>query len=292
MTMLRALNSIAKHTPLARPLIFAKSFVAKPKSQNAEVEVLARLLARYDVPRRFVEFGFSGWEFNCAGLIKDWQGLLIDGDSYNVTIARTILSKRIQSYHCWITLENIQIVREYASHGAIGVLSIDVDGNDYWFLEALIDLKPAIIISEYNSSFGLVPVTVPYDPAFDRREKHPSGTYYGASLSALTHLAQTNGYSLIEVEQSGVNAFFLRSDLLAPADIPLKPEQAFRAKQFSDGSTSNDKWARICHLPFIDVVTGSASLPSGLEMPVLDGPTDEPGDVQGTGRAVEGRPTR
>jgi hypothetical protein len=96
-------------------------------------------------------------------------------------------------------------------------------------------------------------VTVPYDPNFDRRKKDESGTYYGASLSAINNLANRNGYSLIEVSNSGVNAFFVRKDLLTVDDIELKPDLAFREKYFLDGSRPSQQWAKIKHLAFVDV---------------------------------------
>ena len=89
-----------------------------------------------------------------------------------------------------------------------------------------------MIIAEYNSSFGLRPVSVEYDPIFDRNKKHVSGMYFGASLTALSHLAEQNGYSLIEVGNTGINAFFIRNDLLNPEDIVLKPHNAFREYKF------------------------------------------------------------
>lgn len=248
-----------KRTPLLKPLIFAKGLVARPMSQNEEALILKRLLSRYDVPTRFVEFGFSGWEFNCASLADRWSGLLIDGDQYNVTIARTILASRIKSDCRWITLESLDIVRAFASGGGLGILSVDVDGNDYWFLDALVDLAPSIIIVEYNSSFGARPITCPYDPHFDRTVKHESRLYYGASLSAVTHLAERNGYSLIDVTQSGINAFFVRSDLLTGDDLPLKAEHAFRERLFPDGARPSQQWEKIKHLPFVDVTAGPPS---------------------------------
>ena len=57
----------------------------------------------------------------------------------------------------FLTRDNLDFIRE--AFPALGILSIDVDGNDYWFLEALIGIQPAIICVEYNASFGLEPVT-------------------------------------------------------------------------------------------------------------------------------------
>ncbi|MEO5809386.1 MAG: hypothetical protein ABIR51_04900 [Sphingomicrobium sp.] len=242
--MFNAAKAFIKQTPLAKPLIFLKGKFTRPHSQNDEAEVLAGLLKRYDVPKCFIEFGFSGWEFNCAPLAYEWDGLLVDGDAYNVTIATTILPQRVVAKQLWLTLETLQFVRDYAETRPIGILSIDVDGNDYWFLKKLIDLRPAIVISEYNSVFGLRSVTVPYDAAFDRRN-YPAWAYYGASLSALTSLAERHGYALI-AQTTGVNAFFVRQDLLRPTDQRLSATEAYQPRR-------TEAWEQIKHLPLLTV---------------------------------------
>lgn len=252
--MVRTFKNLIKKTPLINVFIFLKKQFAKPIAQNDEVEIINRLIQRFDVHHSFIEFGFSGWEFNCADLISSWEGMLIDGDSYNIKIAKIICPKTIVAKHSWLTLENLEFICDYAnSKGGVGILSVDVDGNDYWFLEKMISTNPGIIIAEYNSSFGLRPITVPYDPSFDRRKKHESWTYFGASLTAVNYLANKNGYSLIEVSNSGVNAFFVRDDLLTADDYVLKPEHAFREKYFPDGTRPSQQWEKIKHLRYVDV---------------------------------------
>lgn len=250
--MFSAIKERIKGTPLINAFIVAKSVLTRPKSQYDESVILERLLARYAVPRTFVEFGFGGWEFNCAAL-RNWRGLLIDGDRHNVRVASLVLPKSITARHAWLTLENLSMVEEFVRPGELGILSIDVDGNDYWFLKRLVGLKPGIIIVEYNSSFGLEPVTVPYDPAFDRQKKHTSWTYYGASLPAMTLLAERNGYSLVEITPAGTSAFFVRTDLMKNGEAGVRPDQIFRAKKFPNGSTPAEQFEAIKHLPLVDV---------------------------------------
>jgi hypothetical protein len=242
--MLNNLKNAVKATPLAIPYIWAKGLFRRPWTQNDEAELIANLIDRPGVTKRFVEFGFGGWEFNTAILAQEWEGLLLDGDRYNAVIANVILPKRVTAKQLWITRATLATVREYVAGRELGILSVDVDGNDYWFLKDLIDLKPAIIISEYNSVFGKRSITVPYDDAFDRR-KFGDGWYYGASLSALTGLARANGYSLV-AQTSGVNAFFIRNDLLRPGERVLDPAHAYQARHA-------DKWKEIEHLPFVEV---------------------------------------
>lgn len=242
--MFDAAKNFIKASPLMRPLIAAKGLMTRPRTQNDEAAILADLVMRHAVPRRFVEFGFSGWEFNCAELARTWDGLLIDGDQYNVTIASTILPRRVVARQHWLTLDTLDMIPDYLGGRELGILSIDVDGNDYWFLEALISLRPAIIISEYNSVLGQRSISVPYDPAFDRRQ-FGDGWYYGASLAALAGLAARHGYALV-AQTGGINAFFVRDDLLTADDRPMTAAQAYQPRRA-------DKWAEIAHLPFVDV---------------------------------------
>lgn len=113
------------------------------------------------MPRTFVEFGLHPIEFNCAKIARDpeWRGLLIDGNARQVADARGLLHDRIEIENRFLTLDNINSIK--LRFGQIGILSIDVDGNDYWFLEKLIDTNPGVICVEYNSSFGLEPAPFP-----------------------------------------------------------------------------------------------------------------------------------
>jgi hypothetical protein len=262
MSAIARLKSTMKATPLAVPYIAAvNAFGKRRTSQSDEAAVLAKIIAAVGaVPKVFIEFGFSGWEFNCIDLARDlsWQGLLLDSDAYNATVARTIYHRGIEARRLWITLETLQHIVDYAKGKEIGVLSIDVDGNDYWFLERLIGIRPAIISSEVNTFFGLRPITVPYDAAFDRTKKHPSWGYFGASLAAMNHLCERNGYSLAAVSRNGVNAFFVRNDLLNPPLKSLSPEEAWKDQVIPDGTVvpSAAVWELLKHMPFMNVMTG------------------------------------
>lgn len=181
----------------------------------------------------------------------------MDGDKYNCRIANILYkNKDISIANYWLNLDNLSLAKKWVSDNAnegLGILSIDVDGNDYYFLESLISIKAAIIICEYNSVFGLAPISVPYDPSFDRRLKHSSCLYYGASLKALCFLASQHDYTLVEVGNTGINAFFLGNDLLSPHDIRLAPETSFREKLFPDGSRYPQQFEAISNMPFTDV---------------------------------------
>jgi len=219
----------------------------RAKGQSDEARIIAALSK--DAPRTFVELGFHPIEFNCAYLARDttWRGMLIDGNARQVADARALFPSRIKIVEAFLTLENLGFIS--LDFPQIGVLSIDIDGNDYWFLEKLIDAAPAVICVEYNSTLGLESITVPYDPSFDRHEKHPSGWYHGASLLALSKLCASRGYGLAAVSSAGVNAFFTKNGTLDP-DKSWRPN-SFR-ESFS-GICHHRQWDEIRHLPFVEI---------------------------------------
>ena len=236
---------IKENTTLRR--LYYRLQMARSKGQSDESRIIGDLAK--DAPRTFVEFGFHPIEFNCAELARDprWHGLLIDGNVRQVEDARSLFSDRTKIVEAFLTLDNLDFIK--TAFDKIGVLSIDVDGNDYWFLKALIETRPALISVEYNSTFGLEPVTVPYDPAFDRHEKHPRGWYHVASLTALCKLCAVHGYGLAAISQAGANAFFSLSGKLDPAAI-WRPN-TLREKY--SGIGHREQWQSVKNLPLLSV---------------------------------------
>lgn len=249
MTVRSRMHASLRASPLRYYFHLAKArFGGSPQSD--ESAILARLAV--NCPATFVEFGFHPTEYNCIGL-ADFKGLLVDGDDTTVRLANAVLPKRIEARQSFITLENISGLGSHFPK--LGVLSVDVDGNDYWFLKALLPARPAVVVVEYNASFGLNPVTVPYDPAFDRMAKHGSGWYHGASITALTKLCKTHGYKLVAVSAAGGNVFFLPE----ASDMPeLDPAHAYRESTLRNrwsGTTAKEQWGRIKHMPFVDAAS-------------------------------------
>jgi hypothetical protein len=111
----------------------------------------------------------------------------------------------------------------------VGILSIDVDGNDYWLWKAIEVIHPRIVACEFNRRFGCErAVTTPYNPVFRVSQAHPSRLYYGASLPALCLLAEEKGYDFVGCTSEGVNAFFVRQDL--PTGLPaISAKDSFRS---------------------------------------------------------------
>ena len=166
------------------------------------------------------------------------EGLVIDGSKDNIDYIQSDViswSNTLSSVCRFITAENIDDIIESAGFsGKLGILSIDVDGNDYWIWQAISCCDPSIVICEYNSHFGCdFSLTTPYDPEFVRDHAHYSKIYYGASIMALYNLAQSRGYSLVAGNNAGNNLFFVRSDLLG--DIkPKSPSDVYRESRFRE----------------------------------------------------------
>ncbi len=236
-------------------------------SQHGEDGILLYIFSRIGTTnRRFVEFGVEdGRQCNTANLSLNhgWNGLLLDGSEENVARGRRYYDERIEPdpslvniVQCFVTAENIeQVLSENGIKGEIDLLSIDIDGNDYWVWKAITEVKPRVVVMEYNASFGPErSMTVKYDPAFDRHQKHPSGMYHGASLAALAKLGHAKGYDLVGCDSKGVNAFFVRHDVAEGRIDPIPVQEAYyliacRLKLCSPA----EQFQRIRHLEFESV---------------------------------------
>jgi hypothetical protein len=208
-----------------RPLdeIGPNDFEFKVYSQSGEDGIIQFLLSQVDVKdKRFIEFGVENYlESNTRFLALNnyWSGLVIDGSYENISFIKSdpiYWRCNIKADCEFITKENINdIFSRNGMTGEIGLLSIDIDGNDYWVWKAINNVNPSIIVAEYNSFFGCErQVTIPYNPSFVRSTAHYSNIYYGASISALTSLANERGYKLVASNKSGNNIFFVREDLM------------------------------------------------------------------------------
>jgi hypothetical protein len=217
-------------------------------SQWGEDGIIQRLIREVPIRRRiFVEFGVENYrESNTRFLLvhDNWSGLVIDGSEANV---RTIRSDEIywrynlKAENAFITRENInELISRNGIEGEIGLLSVDIDGNDYWVWEAITTVSPAIVIAEYNHRFGKDrAVTTPYRPDFVRTQAHHSTVYYGASLRALYLLGKNKGYVFVGCNSSGNNAFFVRRDLMPSRIKECTVEEAFVAAQFREARDSH-----------------------------------------------------
>jgi hypothetical protein len=245
-------------------------------SQSGEDGIIQFLVHNLNIKNRtFIEFGTEDFcESNCRFLlIKDnWSGFVVDGSAQNMERLRSMPFFWRHSLQCktaFITRENIAAILEESGFAKdLGILSIDVDGVDFYVLEELRSWQPSILIVEYNALFGKErAVSVPYDPAFHRTQKHYSNLYYGASLPAFLGLLGGRGYALVGANSTGNNAFFVRRELLNDRIGEISLDEGFRESSFREGRDQNNELsflagrARrtvIADLPLVDVVTKEA----------------------------------
>lgn len=238
-------------------------------SQRGEDGIIQYIINKIPIPHKiFIEFGVENYtESNTRFLLSNnnWSGLIMDGSKENIRFIKNDFiywKYDITAYHSFITKENInQLIQRYTNIEDIGLLSVDLDGNDYWIWDAITVIQPRVVICEYNSLFGPEKkVTVPYDPTFVRRKAHYSDLYFGASLGAFVELGQRKGYDFIGVASTGVNAFFVRNDLSAP----FKKADASRDFIESPNRDSRDEKGRLSFLRH------SERLPLLRDLPVHD----------------------
>lgn len=221
----------------------------------------------------FVEFGVEDYRESNTRLLlqlRNWRGLVLDGSAENVASIRRqniYWRHQIEAVQAFIDCDNInRLIEEGGMAGEIGLLSVDIDGNDYWVWKAISFANPAIVVCEYNAVLGdLHALTVPYRSDFQRGRAHHSNLYFGASLRALRSLAAEKGYSFVGTTSSGCNAFFVRDDLAGNVLSALEGVWAFPSvfreardeegrKLFTGGV---DRMRLIADMPLIDVETGA-----------------------------------
>jgi hypothetical protein len=190
--------------------------------------------------RRFVDIGSSDGvnSSNTANLALNlgFHGLFVDARESEVERGRRFYAKHPDTCErppvfrqAFVTRENVnEIVREAGFAGVIDVLSIDIDGNDYWIFEALDCVQPRLVCIETHTELGLDDFVAPYDPNFDWR-RAPPGTKIGASALATTRLAERLGYRLVGANVYGFNTLYLRANIV-PVDVlpTIDVEDLFR----------------------------------------------------------------
>jgi hypothetical protein len=192
------------------------AFELRVLSQNGEDGVLAEIFRRIGAPARFfVEFGVeSGREGTCVYLadIAEWNGLFIEADPslYRMLGHKYAPVAGVITSEAMVTPANAEELFHRAGVPAEpDVLSIDIDGGDYWAWEAIVNYRPRVVVIEYNAAID------PRRRLVQPRERAGwDGTdFYGASVAALQALGESKGYQLVHTELAGVNAFFVRADL-------------------------------------------------------------------------------
>jgi hypothetical protein len=220
----------------------------------------------------FIEFGVQDYsESNTRFLLlnDNWRGLVIDGDAASMERVRAQddhWRQDLTAVSAFVDRENVNgLFRDNGFEGAIGLLSVDIDGNDYWVWEAIDAVDPVVVVCEYNAVFGPShAITVPYDPTFQRTRAHRSNLFWGASLKALCLLAERKGMAFVGTNGAGNNAYFVRKERLGPLR-PLACEEGFVDSRFreSRGPDGELTYLRgdarrrvIADMRVVDVATG------------------------------------
>lgn len=219
----------------------------KVYSQNGEDGIIQFLINNINIKNKiFIEFGVENYsESNTKYLLlnNNWTGLILDG---NKNLTNDIRKEEfgwkcdLKTISAFITKDNINdLISSSGISGEIGLLSLDIDGNDYWVFDAINCVNPQILIMEYNNIFGATAkVTIPYEEDFQRTKAHYSNLYWGASISALTDIANSKGYDLVGSNSFGNNIFFVRHDCNS-LGINLTAKQAYVPSKYKESRDSN-----------------------------------------------------
>jgi hypothetical protein len=163
----------------------------------------------------------DGRECNTAALVRaGWNGMMIEGDPQKfAALSRTYAdAPTVRLVNAYVSAENIAAL--FAENGVpreLDLLSIDIDGNDYWVWEALAAYRPRAVVIEYNATH---PPPERWVMTYNPTHRWGDDTYYGAGLASLAALGERLGYALIGTDVRGVNAFFVRDDMLPAVRFP------------------------------------------------------------------------
>jgi hypothetical protein len=227
------INSKKKYTKFSSNLDKINDFEYQITSQNNEDGIINHIFDILKIDKlNFMEIGFDYYQNNSLAVLKRCnKGLFIDGDNKKAIILRNVLklfypATKITVQNALVDIDNINQIKEqnFNNQEEIDFLSIDVDGIDYYLLKE-INFKPKLICIEYNFWFGKdLSCAVPYKKNYSLDSL---SNYVGASLKALTELANSKGYHLIALDSACVNAFFIRDDLKHNFEI-LNLEKSFK----------------------------------------------------------------
>jgi hypothetical protein len=172
--------------------------------------------------KKFVDIGSGdGINSNCANFAVNfgWNGCFIDGNPQNIKNGKEYYAKNPDTWaypptfiNAFIQRENInELIRDHGFAGGVDLLSIDIDGNDYWIWDALTVIEPRVVIIETHIEFGMNSIVVPYHKNYSYPGKHPD--YHGASPVAMEKLARKKGYRLVGAINYGFNTIYIKDGI-------------------------------------------------------------------------------
>ena len=250
-TSLLALGSLLSNQQWSIPSSNINDFEFKIFSQRGEDGIIQYLIKHLSIKNEtFIEFGVENYmESNTRFLMmhNNWSGFVIDGSEEAMKSLKNrewFWAYDLHAKTAFIDKENIMQLLNESGFQDLGLLSIDIDGNDYWIFEQIdmLKLNPSIIVAEYNALFGAErAISVPYNKNFYRTAAHFSNLYFGASLAALQHIAKQKNYELVGCNKAGTNAFFVRKDLLNEKICPIPVHIAYKEDKCRQSRAKNNK---------------------------------------------------
>jgi hypothetical protein len=234
-------------------------------SQFGDDGIIQWLIHELNIEKgKFIEFGVGDYYESITHFLlinNRFAGFVMDGSKENIDAVRhssMYWRYKLNAHQYFIDRDNVQSLLALSGFKKIELLHIDLDGNDYYILDALdlSDLDPDILILEYNPTFGKDrAVSVPYDPMFSRMSAHYSGKYYGASLLALNNLAESKGYYFIGCNSAGNNAYFLANRFLSKIPV-TNIWDGFQENGYRESRDKNGELAYLSVNKEIDRVRG------------------------------------
>lgn len=223
-------------------------------SQFGDDGIIQYLINRLDIDREyhnFIEFGVENYEESNTKFLlfnNNWSGLIMDSSNENINHIKNsnyFWKYDLEAKSCFVNKNNINdlINDSKIDKKRIALLSIDIDGNDYWVWKEINIIDPLIVIIEFNSVFGFSEkISIPYKSDFSRNKAHYSNLFWGASLEALKYLGQQKGYEFFSTNSSGNNAYFIKKELFNKVDLKLKKnsyQSKFRESRDKEGKKTH-----------------------------------------------------
>ena len=221
----------------------------------------------------FVEIGTEDYkESNTRFLLKhkNWKGYLIESNDLHVKniYKQSILWKHdLKVLNIKVQKNNInKIFKNLGLPKEIGLLSLDIDSNDYWIWSKIDIIEPAIFVCEFNSTFGdKKAISVPYDENFERKKFHYSNLAFGASLEAFKFISKKKNYIFLGTNSSGVNAYFVNKNYFKFIKKKIKKFESFpsriresRDKNFRKSFVgNNNRFNKIKGIKVVDIKSGN-----------------------------------
>ena len=233
---------------LSKELSSLKDVEFKIFSQFGDDGIIQWLINNIEIDNEFfVEFGVENYkEANTKFLMfnNNWSGFVMDGSNNNINNLKKqdyFWKYNLIAKDVFITKDNINnLLLEQNINPNIGLLHIDLDGNDYYIFDEINCINPNILILEYNSLFGIDrEISVPYREDFNRTKAHYSNLFFGASLKSLHSLAYKKGFIFIGCNQAGNNAYFIRKDKINSKIKEVSLEDGYVISKFRESRDIN-----------------------------------------------------